>query len=301
MNDIYILICIISLFAGVSSISISYFIYNSRATNPSLKYYIGLITSLFAIECSISLIYYIKNTHSTNTSLIVIYKLLDLLGTSFSSLLGLLFIYSLFELKVSNIKKKLFIIISVFQFICGSIYYLFQTNSFYKYILHLSIIAVIIYEIYLISINYKHITNKNLKQGIFFFLLITIVFLPLIVLESFKPCIEIIKNIELLKIMALPCYFLTINIFNIVFVFKYFNAPLYLNDDKLTDYFKKKYDITEKQSDIIELILKGHTYKQIAEELFISPKTVDNHIQNIYKKLHVSSKIQLSNFIRSNA
>ncbi|WP_431602445.1 response regulator transcription factor [Clostridium ljungdahlii] len=51
---------------------------------------------------------------------------------------------------------------------------------------------------------------------------------------------------------------------------------------------------------MIELVMEGVTYKQIAEKLFISPKTVDNHIQNIYKKLNVNSKMQLSNFIRSN-
>ena len=76
--------------------------------------------------------------------------------------------------------------------------------------------------------------------------------------------------------------------------------PSFIANNKLTDYFKQKYDITEKQSEIIELIIEGVTYKQIAEKLFISPKTVDNHVQNIYKKLNVNSKMQLSHFVRSN-
>jgi DNA-binding CsgD family transcriptional regulator len=59
------------------------------------------------------------------------------------------------------------------------------------------------------------------------------------------------------------------------------------------------YGITDKETEVIELILGGLTYKQIADRLFISPKTVDNHVQNIYKKLQVTSKMQLSNLIRS--
>ena len=100
--------------------------------------------------------------------------------------------------------------------------------------------------------------------------------------------------------VALPSYFLFISIFNLIFVLKYFNTPSFISNNRLTDYFKQKYHITEKQSEIIEFIIEGVTYKQIAEKLFISPKTVDNHVQNIYKKLNVNSKMQLSNFVRSN-
>lgn len=163
-----------------------------------------------------------------------------------------------------------------------------------------SIFAIILYELYVGIKNYKQVVNKDLKQAIKSFLLITIIFLPFMILESYKPYIQLIKNIELLKMVSLPSYFLTINIFNLIFVLKYFNTPSFIANNKLTDYFKQKYDITEKQSEIIELMIEGITYKQIAEKLFISPKTVDNHVQNIYKKLNVNSKMQLSHFVRSN-
>lgn len=163
-----------------------------------------------------------------------------------------------------------------------------------------SIFAVILYELYVGLKNYKQVVNKDLKQAIKSFLLITIIFLPFMILESYKPYIQLIKSIELLKMASLPSYFLTINIFNLIFVLKYFNTPSFIANNKLTDYFKQTYDITEKQSEIIELVIEGITYKQIAEKLFISPKTVDNHIQNIYKKLNVNSKMQLSHFVHSN-
>ncbi|MBU3200338.1 LuxR C-terminal-related transcriptional regulator [Clostridium estertheticum] len=299
MKDIISLFYIISLFAGVSSISISYFIYSSNK-KKALKFFIALNLSFFAIQNSIALGLYSKYVAQVSSFIPYLSKFLDFVGTSFSSLLGIFFINYLFGLEITNLKKKIFFSVFTFQFIGIAIYYLFETHYIFKFIIHASIISVIIYELYVGLKNYKQVVNKDLKQAIKSFVLITIIFLPFIMIESYRPYIQLIKNIELLKMAALPSYFLTINIFNLIFVLKYFNTPSFIANNKLTDYFKQKYDITEKQSEIIELIIKGLTYKQIAEKLFISSKTVDNHVQNIYKKLNVNSKMQLSYFVRSN-
>lgn len=299
MKDIYLLFCIISLFTGVSSISISCFIYISNK-KKALKFFIAWNLSLFAIQNSVSFVLYSKYAAQVSPFIPFLYKFLDLFGTSFSSLFGLFFINYLFGLEITNLKKKIFISIFTIQFAGIAIYYLLELNCILTFLMHTSIVAVIVYELYIGLKNYKLVVNKDLKQAIKSFILITIIFLPFLMIESYKPYIQLIKNIELLKMVSLPSYFLTINIFNLIFVLKYFNAPPFISNNKLTDYFKQKYDITEKQSEIIELIIEGVTYKQISEKLFISPKTVDNHIQNIYKKLNINSKMQLSHFVRSN-
>lgn len=99
--------------------------------------------------------------------------------------------------------------------------------------------------------------------------------------------------------MSLPTYFFVINVYSLIFANNYFNSPAFVEDDKLTAFFINKYSITDKEVEVIELLLTGLTYKQIAEKLYIASKTVDNHIQNIYKKLEVTNKIQLYNLIHS--
>jgi len=42
-------------------------------------------------------------------------------------------------------------------------------------------------------------------------------------------------------------------------------------------------------------ICEGEKYKDIAERLFISERTVTTHVQNIFKKTKVTSKIELLN------
>ena len=38
---------------------------------------------------------------------------------------------------------------------------------------------------------------------------------------------------------------------------------------------------------------RGYSYKDIGERLFISPKTVENHVRNILQKLHLNRKQEL--------
>lgn len=54
----------------------------------------------------------------------------------------------------------------------------------------------------------------------------------------------------------------------------------------------EEYKLTKREVEILELISKGETYSQIADKIFISPKTVRKHIENIYVKLHVHNKLE---------
>ena len=42
---------------------------------------------------------------------------------------------------------------------------------------------------------------------------------------------------------------------------------------------------------MLELLAQGHTQKEIAEQLFLSPHTVETHLRHIYAKLHVRNGI----------
>lgn len=48
--------------------------------------------------------------------------------------------------------------------------------------------------------------------------------------------------------------------------------------------------LTPREVEILALLVQGLNYKTAAEELFISPETVRNHIRNIYRKLQVRSR-----------
>ncbi|MCA9872896.1 MAG: response regulator transcription factor, partial [Anaerolineales bacterium] len=52
-------------------------------------------------------------------------------------------------------------------------------------------------------------------------------------------------------------------------------------------------DLTPREVEVLELIAKGLTNAEIAENLTISVKTVDRHRENIMRKLNIHSRIDL--------
>jgi DNA-binding NarL/FixJ family response regulator len=52
------------------------------------------------------------------------------------------------------------------------------------------------------------------------------------------------------------------------------------------------YNLTEREKEILLKLIDGLEYKEIAQDINISPNTIRNHVTKIYKKLHVTSRAQ---------
>jgi DNA-binding NarL/FixJ family response regulator len=72
--------------------------------------------------------------------------------------------------------------------------------------------------------------------------------------------------------------------------------------NKVLEYFQQKtvvnideqYRLTKREKEILQLLIEGLSYKEIAAKCFISPETLNSHIKNIYQKLNVHSRAQLA-------
>ena len=53
---------------------------------------------------------------------------------------------------------------------------------------------------------------------------------------------------------------------------------------------RTEYGLTDREREILQLLVQAHSQKQIAHTLTVSPHTVDTHVRNIYAKLHVHSR-----------
>ena len=53
---------------------------------------------------------------------------------------------------------------------------------------------------------------------------------------------------------------------------------------------KNEYDLSPREKDVLGCLVKGDSYKMIADNCSIRMGTVQHHITSIYKKLHVNSK-----------
>ena len=90
---------------------------------------------------------------------------------------------------------------------------------------------------------------------------------------------------NLLKWLLLALLLLSISL-NVYFVFKQRNTSRNLQNDSLAK-------LTEQEHNIVQQILENKTNKEIAAAMFISISTVKTHINNVYKKLEVSSRDEI--------
>ncbi len=54
--------------------------------------------------------------------------------------------------------------------------------------------------------------------------------------------------------------------------------------------------LTPRENEVLKFVAKGYTYKEIGERLFISTKTVQNHVQNILTKLQLRKRYELMRY-----
>lgn len=54
--------------------------------------------------------------------------------------------------------------------------------------------------------------------------------------------------------------------------------------------------LTPRETEVLKLVAKGYTYREIAGKLVISVKTVQNHVQNILTKLQLSKRYELMRY-----
>ncbi len=69
------------------------------------------------------------------------------------------------------------------------------------------------------------------------------------------------------------------------------------DQETLTEKIKNKVNITKREKEILELICKGMTNNEIAEKLFISNRTVDNHRAKLLEKTETRNTAELVTFV----
>jgi DNA-binding CsgD family transcriptional regulator len=135
----------------------------------------------------------------------------------------------------------------------------------------------------------KNRDEESLLKGI------SITFLPLLVLF---PLDMVFFRDHLFKLSYICFSVFVINTYYFISRF-YFRA---YEPEPESIHFEKnvlqQFNLSDREIEITELLIKGLTNKSIGEKLFISVNTVKSHIKNIYKKMNVSNKLQVINLLQ---
>ncbi|HNL51270.1 MAG TPA: response regulator transcription factor [Actinomycetota bacterium] len=75
------------------------------------------------------------------------------------------------------------------------------------------------------------------------------------------------------------------------FVLDAFTGAVAASDDELDR-------LTARERDVMRLIARGYTYREAADELFVSVKTVETHMSAVLRKLQLSNRRELARWAR---
>lgn len=78
----------------------------------------------------------------------------------------------------------------------------------------------------------------------------------------------------------------------------YLENPCETTHKRVEGVIDEEQRLTNREMEIIQCVCKGLTNKEIAEELFISPVTVETHVRNIFEKMGVRNRTELAAHIK---
>lgn len=110
------------------------------------------------------------------------------------------------------------------------------------------------------------------------------------------PVVQITYTDENFLISTIPHIFM--GVVMIYYFGGYILADRPSSDNTLSDAFLKKFNISQRESEVIALMDRGLSNREIAEKLFVSLATVKTHAHNIYEKTGAKSRYSLSHMIR---
>ena len=75
-------------------------------------------------------------------------------------------------------------------------------------------------------------------------------------------------------------------------ILKLLKTKTHIKENHTLPNISDAYSITVREADVLQLLTNGSSYKQIADELFLSTNTIRKHVENIYRKLHINTKVE---------
>jgi DNA-binding CsgD family transcriptional regulator len=290
-----------ALVAGTAALSQTFVIWQRYRTLVITRYGFFQLAMYFILLSFMVGLYARTASLSGNRALENIVWILQAIGGLTYIIAAPYFYHSLLGLSLGRWKRVLFFVVDAAAVAGAVVDLAFPSYSLARILLSGTLFAMIAYGLVLIAVKLHAIADPILKRAMAVFLGLSVVFFPLMYIDSALSYTQFLRPFQFLDNLSLPAYFLILNCLTIVFGLRYMNRPAYIEKNNLTPYFLSTYHSTDREREIIGSLLDGAGSRRIAEALFISEKTVENHIYNIYQKLRVRNRVQMFQLIRTNS
>lgn len=158
------------------------------------------------------------------------------------------------------------------------------------------LIFVVLLTITVVRFKKRTLRSLTIPLAFVFFLSSLLLFINKKILFIFlNISLPEVSSFFFLPILILLFFCLGLFIYRVVKMIKLKNGVKKEKKDLLLTY-----NITDREKEILQLVFQGKSSKEIGDTLFISPRTVDNHLYNIYQKTNTKNRVQLVKMLQDN-
>lgn len=295
------LIDLFLLVIGSSGIIISLFLY-LRNKNRIIRIYCEALISWTMVQIVLLGFYYLNEIMNIRHGLTnaILNDLTFVFLAPFCYKLMIL-IHDIFKVEMAKSGRIMLLIAMIFLILPSTVLSYFYNSienlmvgyDIFKGVIFYGFIYFVAFDI---NSHISSIINDDIRYIFKIIFIIQMIFYPLMIAES----ILFFEGIQPFGISILVLFYAIINLTWLYFVSKYLYLPeikLISENDDFDNYYVI-YKISKREKEVVRLLLNGLSYEQIAKQLFITLETVKSHVNNIYKKSGVGSKIELSNLVQ---
>lgn len=302
---------------GFSLIFLGFFIWLTNRQDK-LKYFMLTVLSITLILLEQVITAYDTVNGIENTLLNIILRYISTFGC-------ILMIYALTKLvikllDIKNTKRRSWLLrlYSTLPFFGVTIYYISNNILFLRITSVLFFLLLLFNTLFLLK-NIDRIDNIVIKSAIRKLVVISLLMFPILFIDTIVERLPGIGKMFPLGLLSTMIYYVMICCLSLYYIIRNYHKITGALSENVTPAFHKSIDkevniarnfdynydmkvldglkITNREKEIIDLLIRGNSYKEISEKLVIALPTVKTHIFNIYKKLGIKNKIELINIL----
>ncbi len=201
-------------------------------------------------------------------------------------------VFSVRNTKLLFLYISYFILLGISLVITYAVYFYLKTDILFQSF----IIPISFYALFpVIHLAYAVFISKKFNERRYYLIFVSIL---IIVTRCLASPILIFQNKYFQGIINF-IFYLTSSLLFTFGIIDQLNVQSKNDNNTIPDSFIKKHNKSATEKDIISLLKQGLSYNEIANLLFISGKTVETHVYNIYRKTGVKSRLELFKTLNS--
>ncbi|MDF2655173.1 MAG: Transcriptional regulator, LuxR family protein [Bacillota bacterium] len=309
MAHMIFLVHVLAFVFGSICILLSALLY-AKDQNRMTKYYTLFLTSLLMILMERAFAYYkLANILDVKYADAVFWTI-SCLGIGLLIFSLPLFLCELLGLRPSQGKKLCFSFLALLPITALMLYNILPYKTLILNGIDLILFLLLLYCFCLAVVLRRSVSVPEIKRILSPFLILLAVWLPVVFLDFRLQQIPSVQALLPYGFLSIPIFYTAWNLLTIYFGRSYLKlvllAPLTggeqppendakAEEDQTEPAHFPDFGLTDRENDVAALLIKGYSYQKISQELFVSLSTARTHGYNIYKKVGVTNKVELTN------